>query len=210
MPWSVVPTPADGSSGGQRAWRVPEEHDLVARIRGGDEVAFRTLFLGAYAALCGFIDSYVRDPDVAEELVQEILCAVWERRAVWAPRGDGGVRAYLFASARNRALRYLRHQRLVVRSGAAHAEAGEPLAMAAPAVEGEARVAALELDRAFHAAVDMLPERQRLVATLRWHHQLSHAEIARTLHISVKGVETQLGRAMRTLRARLRVFRHTR
>jgi DNA-directed RNA polymerase specialized sigma24 family protein len=38
---------------------------------------------------------------------------------------------------------------------------------------------------------------------MRWHGGLSYAEIARILGISVKGVENQLGRGLKALRAAL-------
>ena len=53
------------------------------------------------------------------------------------------------------------------------------------------------------AAVESLPERCRLVMHLRWRDQLRHAEIAAIMGISVKGVEMQLTRGLRALRALL-------
>ena len=53
------------------------------------------------------------------------------------------------------------------------------------------------------AAVESLPERCRLVMHLRWRDQLRHAEIAAIMGISVKGVEMQLSRGLRALRALL-------
>jgi RNA polymerase sigma-19 factor, ECF subfamily len=54
-----------------------------------------------------------------------------------------------------------------------------------------------------HAALESLPERCRLVMHLRWRDQLRHAEIASVMGISVKGVEMQLARGLRALRALL-------
>jgi RNA polymerase sigma-70 factor (ECF subfamily) len=64
-------------------------------------------------------------------------------------------------------------------------------------------VQAAELARALGAAVDALPERRRLVVICRWRHQLSYAEIAQVLGISVKTVEVQMGRALAALRTQL-------
>ena len=41
---------------------------------------------------------------------------------------------------------------------------------------------------------------------LRWRHGLRHGEIAQVMGISVKGVENQLGRALKALRATLGDF----
>jgi RNA polymerase sigma-70 factor (ECF subfamily) len=54
-----------------------------------------------------------------------------------------------------------------------------------------------------NAAVESLPERCRLVMHLRWREQMPHAEIAAIMGISVKGVEIQLTRGLKALRALL-------
>lgn len=170
---------------------------LAARIRRGDERAFAELFLEHYASLCEFVDSYVRAPDVAEEVVQAVFLRVWQGRDSWEP--TRGARAYLFAACRNQALDLLRHEQIVART--------------APAVSGmsqwsipklaDADLEAAEIAERLRAAVAELPERRRLVVTLRWQHQLTNLEISRVLGISVKGVEVQFSRALADLRRRL-------
>jgi RNA polymerase sigma-70 factor (ECF subfamily) len=51
--------------------------------------------------------------------------------------------------------------------------------------------------------VQSLPDRCREVFELSRVHGLKYAEIARALGISVKTVEAQMGKALRTLRERL-------
>jgi RNA polymerase sigma-70 factor (ECF subfamily) len=53
------------------------------------------------------------------------------------------------------------------------------------------------------AAMAALPPRLAQVMVMRWSGGLSYAEIANTLGISVKGVENQLGRGLKALRAAL-------
>ena len=57
-----------------------------------------------------------------------------------------------------------------------------------------------ELQQQVNAALESLPERCRLVMHLRWREQLSYAEIAEVMGISVKGVENQLARGLERLR----------
>jgi RNA polymerase sigma-70 factor, ECF subfamily len=177
------------------------EREWVARVRLGDELAVASLFEAYYPALCDFVRSYLRSPESAEDVVQTVFLRIWEHRATWQP--TNGVRAYLFAACRNRALGALKHDRVVARSAAR--VTSELVAGASgrgdPAPDEAAL--ALELARALRVAVDALSERRRTVVILRWQHQMSYAEIASVLGISVKTVEVHIGRALASLRKHL-------
>jgi RNA polymerase sigma-70 factor (family 1) len=173
--------------------------DLVGRIQRGEDAAFAILFRTHYASLCDFVNSLLRAPDVAEEVVQSVFLSVWEHRRSWNPQGDA--RAFLFASCRNRAVDLLRHERIVARTeqqgtamGVGNWSTSQPT---------DAGVEAEELSERLREAVARLPERRRLVVILRWQHQLTNPEIASVLRISVKGVEMQFSRALVDLRRHL-------
>jgi RNA polymerase sigma-70 factor, ECF subfamily len=168
--------------------------DLLERLRAGDARALEELFRQQYEPLCRFAERYLRDRAGSEDLVQDLFAALWARRSRLDIRGS--LRAYLFASVRNRALNVRKHQ-LVERDW----EQDE----AAPEVRVLHRTPRdeRELDARVRGAITNLPERCRAVMQLRWHEQLSYSEIATILGISVKGVEIQLARGLRALRARV-------
>lgn len=186
----------------------PAEDELVARIQAGDAAAFSALFQEHFASLCGLVASYVADPAVAEELVQDLFCALWRQRAEWKPAGR--VRHYLLAAARNRAITHLRHRKVVDQSarrwtGRVGRDDDIPgMGSRVPRPDRDLELA--ELAEACRRAIHALPERRRLAVTLRWQHQMTHAEIAHALGISVKGVEVQLSRAFKSLRKYLGRF----
>ncbi len=60
-----------------------------------------------------------------------------------------------------------------------------------------------EIEVALKTAVSELPERCREVFELSRIHGLKYAEIATVLGISVKTVEAQMGKALRSLRVKL-------
>jgi RNA polymerase sigma-70 factor (ECF subfamily) len=174
-------------------------HAGVARrpSRVRDERMFESLFVEHYASLCEFVDSYVRAPDVAEELVQAVFLRLWESRDSWVPKR--GARAYLFAACRNQALDHLRHEQIVERTAELVTEIGSANVPARADVALEAQ----ELGDQLRAVVGRLPERRRLVVVLRWQHQMTNPEIAHVMGISVKGVEMQFSRALADLRREL-------
>lgn len=186
------------------AVRVPEavttDGDLVARVRVGDERALELVFRAHYAALCDFAARYVREPALAEELVQDLFADLWARRAGW--QVSGSLRAYLYSAVRNRALN-LRKRQAVERDWERDETDSGPIAQYRSPERPDDALERRDTRARLHAALESLPERCRLVMHLRWRDQLRHAEIASIMGISVKGVEMQLSRGLRALRALL-------
>ncbi|MBI4544231.1 MAG: RNA polymerase sigma-70 factor [Gemmatimonadetes bacterium] len=181
--------------------RSPDDTQRIQRLRAGDAAAFEATFREHYLALVRFVRGYVGSSAVAEELVQETFLRLWAARERLDPRGS--LRAYIYQAARNQALNHLRHER-IERSGEARLEREAPAAAAADPPD---RPREEELAAAVAQAVAALPERCRLVFQLSRDHGLSYAEIARALGISVKTVETQMGRALQALRHSLERYR---
>ncbi len=179
-----------------------DEPTLTARVRAGDEAAFETLFRTHYGGLCSIALGYLRSPDAAEDVVQNVFQAIWLHRATWSPTGPVG--AYLRTAVRNEAFNMLRRDRRV-RASAEGESAGER------AESGDGRpddaVLAVELSNAILDAAQRLAPRCRSVFLLKWQRGLTYHEIAERMGISVKTVEMQMTRALRVVRARVAGFR---
>ena len=175
------------------------ELELLARIASGDRGAFEQLFREHYAALVRFGEGLLRSRELAEDTVQEVLLNLWKQRET--VRIDDSVKAYLFRAVRNRALNQIRNER-VRREAVLHIvlESRESTAADAGLVE-------TELEAAVRAAIAELPPRCREVFELSRIRGLKYAEIAEALGISIKTVETQMGRALASLRDQLRSYR---
>ena len=189
-----------------------EEANLVARVRGGDEAAFESLYLAHHDELWRFAYSYVRSLDVAEELVQDVFLSIWGTRATWEVHTR--VRAWMYASVRHLALNYLRHERVVTRTMGAGGHATseteafgsaqfEATTMGVPPVDQQLALEAKEIDEAVVRAIAELPERRRIAMMLRWKHDMSSLEIARVLGTTPEAVRTLLTRARADLTALL-------
>ena len=170
---------------------MTEDEDLRER--------FAVLFRERYPELCHFVLQFVRSRSVAEELVQDLFLRIWERRQSWEKELPS--RSYLYQAARNRALDHLKHERIAERASAYQPDDDE-----APTPDVDQRLDADDLRTALHAAIEQLPDRTRQVFILCKGHGLAYAQIAEALGISVKTVETQMGRAFRILRQRLGKF----
>jgi RNA polymerase sigma-70 factor (ECF subfamily) len=166
-----------------------------------NDQAFEALFRAHYGALCSFALRYVRDRAIAEELVQDLFADLWARRAAWEPR-PGGERAYLLAATRNRALN-LRRRQAIERDWEREEGAADVRELHPRPARADQLLETAELAHQVNAALESLPERCRLVMHLRWREQLSYAQIADVMGISVKGVENQLARGLKVLREKL-------
>ena len=181
---------------------IPAADDaaLLPRLRAGDEAAFDTLFRTWYAPLTRFAARLLGDRARAEEVAQDALFELWNRRDTLTPQGSA--QAWLFQTVRNRSLNVLRHDGIVARA--------EPRVVAAMRSSGDAMqadadiaLAEAELHLAIEQAVASLPPRCREVFLLSRRHGLRQAEIAERLGIGLKAVEANMTRALRELRKQL-------
>ena len=170
--------------------------EWLERIRAGDAAAFEALFRALAPGLCALATRYIGSRAVAEEIVQDLFFDLWTRRAQLEI--GQSLTSYLYVAARHRALNHLRRERQAARFRGLSLLVADERDCASP---GEAELLdALELQE----AIERLPTRCRLVFTLSRNQDMSYGEIASALGLSVKTVETQMGRALRSLRERLR------
>jgi RNA polymerase sigma-70 factor (ECF subfamily) len=174
---------------------VDDDRALLERLRAGDADAFDAIFRAWYAPLVRVATRLTGAPASGEEVVQDVFLELWRRRATLD--ADVAVHAWLLRSTRNRALNVVRHARIVERT------APQLVAAAPHAPRTDADAGARELQDAVDAAVAALPPRCREVFALSRGEGLRYAEIAERLGVTVKAVEAQMGRALRTLRERL-------
>jgi RNA polymerase sigma-70 factor (ECF subfamily) len=172
-----------------------DERDLLHRLKAGDQDAFDAIFRAHYAHLVAFAQGVLRDRPAAEDAAQEVMLEMWRRRNDVTITES--VRAYLLRATRNRALNQLRHANVQKRA--------EPHIASDEAVGaiGASELVAGELKTAIIEAIAELPPGCREVFEMSRGRGLRYAEIASTLGISIKTVESQMGKALKHLRTRL-------
>jgi RNA polymerase sigma-70 factor (ECF subfamily) len=138
--------------------------------------------------------SYEADTQLAEELVQDTLFAIWS--ALPSFRGDASMRTFVAKIATNRAVTHIR--RTLRRARTIELSLDVPASGAGP----EDQVIALDEHTRLLAAVRSLPLAYRQAALLALE-GLACAEVASVLGISVNAVAVRMSRAKDLLRERM-------
>ena len=88
---------------------VPEtrDRDLMSRLRGGDEDAFRGLFHRYAPSAKALAQRVVRQSHLAEEIVQEAFMAVWKDPEAYDDE-RGSVKSWLMGMVHHRAVDLVR------------------------------------------------------------------------------------------------------
>lgn len=173
------------------------EQQWLAALKAGDEGALRRIFDRHYPLLLGDIYRIVPDEDTCQDLAQEIFVELWRKRSELDIHTS--LRAYLRRAAVNKAINYLKTSRRFLSDDSENLNRATDTSAHDIAQKKEQE----SLEAALHAAIEMLPEKCRVVFSLSRFEQLSHREIADRLGISVKTIENQITKAMKMLREAL-------
>jgi RNA polymerase sigma-70 factor (ECF subfamily) len=150
-----------------------------------------------YVPLCQYAQKFVNDRDVAEDIVQDNFVYLWEN---WARLAKiDSVKAYLFAAVKNKSLNYL--QKKYVKNTLHQIEDYQDLMSNIQHPTALELLECLELEAILERALNLLPERCRIIFTMKRFAGKSNKEIAKDLDISVKTVEAQMTIAIRKLSA---------
>lgn len=135
-----------------------------------------------YNALCAFSYKYIRDRDEVEDIIQEVFVSFWEHKKEF--ENMQGIKAYLYTSARNKCLNFLKHRTVIQK-------------------HEKELIAELESDRFFtthvieeetfnvlYGEIRQLPEGSQKIMLLALK-GLKNKEIAEKLQVSENTVKTQ-------------------
>ena len=172
-----------------------DERTALEALRSGDESALGW-FIERYAAWVATIINNMLLPKLtasdAEEAAADVFVSLWRSAARIRPEG---VKAWLGAVARNRALDALRAHKFALPL--------EDDALTLPAPGPDETLTERELAERTRAAVDAMPEPDRGIFLRHYYYGRSVSEIAAALGMNVNTVKTRLRRGRERLRAEL-------
>lgn len=167
---------------------------ILTKIKEGNIKAFEEIFRRYYSPLCWHAAGITGDMESAEEIVEELFYVFWkdrERLQIFQ-----SLKSYLYKAVRNAALQHCEHKdvkeryREYVLAGNAPDDVSDPHRQ----MEYE------ELQGIIRHTLDKLPGRRHRIFEMHRLEGKKYAEIASSLSLSVKTVEAEMTKALRTLK----------
>lgn len=176
-----------------RAPLSTEDKQLAARMAQRDSRAFSALYDLHAPRVFGLCCRMLGRREEAEDALQEIFLALWEKASSYDP-AKGPVIAWVLVIARSRCLDRLRRRSLRQdKEQTIYSEDGDALlALAEPGAPALENLAALERDQEVRRALDMLPAPQRAALEAAYFDGLTQEEIAKKLNEPLGTVKTRM------------------
>lgn len=175
------------------------EYELIQGLQSGKEVVFESIFREYYVRLCNFAYSFLEDKDESEEVVQSTFLSIWEKHDNIDIQVS--IKSYLYRAVHNSCLNRIKHGN--VKSAHRERTKNDSQIFTEDASD---HLISKELEHQIEVAIDSLPPKCGMVFRLSRFENLSYAEIADQMKISVKTVENQMIKALKILRVELKDY----
>jgi RNA polymerase sigma-70 factor (ECF subfamily) len=178
--------------------RAASDDELVQAAAGGDDAAFSELMRRHRQWVCALMRAFVHDPEQAEDLAQEAFCRVYRHAGDYTAQGS--FMPWLKRIAVNLAKDELRKQRKASLVSLTEIEEtlvtdkrSDPMAaLASGAMRDELR-----------AAIQRLPDEQRLALVMHYFGDMSLPDIAWAMQCPVGTIKSRLFYGLRRVRETL-------
>lgn len=199
---SAILRSVDGGARAGSGLADREDRDLLAGMARREEASLRELYRRYGPASFGLALRVTRDRSFAEDVVQEVFLAAWERASVFDD-ARGSVRSWLLTQIHHRAVDRVRRESATRRRNLTLTLPDpdqEPTAPDEHVAEGDWLRRRRE---AVRAALVHLPREQQEALQLAYFEGCTQREIAERVGVPLGTVKSRTITAMRALRAKL-------
>ncbi|APZ45938.1 RNA polymerase sigma-70 factor [Polaribacter reichenbachii] len=160
---------------------------------------YKSLFDKLYTSLCLFSNKYIEDIEVSKDIVQDIFVKIWEHKILFKDKNN--IKSYLYTSVRNKSLDYLKSKRYKNTSHLSTKELEH--------IETETfflrEVVVSESSIIIENAINTLPGKCAQIIRMSIK-ELSNAEIANELSLSINTIKAQKKIAYKRLKPILKEY----
>lgn len=161
------------------------DQELLDQCRLNDERAFNMLFDRYFKRLYTFGYGLVQDEDLSKEIAMDVMLRLWQKKGDLVVENQ--LLPYLFRSIKNAVYNHWRKARIIT----------QPLELFEDSLENsvpaaDSNLVMKELEHSYEDFLNNLPEQRRKIFHLSRNENLSYAEIAERLNLSVHTVRNQM------------------
>jgi len=178
--------------------------ECMLQVKKGDRAAFETLMRKYYPRILNFVYRFLGNRQLSEDLTQEVFMKVYKSARRYRPRSK--FQTWLYTIAKNSCLNQLRRNRgqmVSLDEPITSDERVQKKEISDPHADPAGDFFRKEKKALIQAAINDLPENQRISVILRRYENFSYAEIGATLNVTDKAVKSLLSRAKVNLRNKL-------
>ena len=183
---------------------IPSDEELVQKAQGDDERAFGKLVERYETKVYSLAMKMLRNPEDAEDVLQDTFLRAY--RGIKSFQGNSTFSTWIYRITANSALMRLRKKQLPTVSIDDADERETPINIADWSPGPVEQLLTQETQKAMDEAIEALPPEFKQVFILRDVEELSNAEVAEILDLSVAAVKSRLHRARLKVRNRLAVY----
>jgi RNA polymerase sigma-70 factor (ECF subfamily) len=169
---------------------VITDEELMARTANGDLAAFNDIVLRYQQTAWNLVSRFHNDKSEVQDIAQDAFLRIFQAAPRYRPTASFGT--YLYQVILRLCIDSNRKKRTVASDSVPESECPNP--------NPSQRLIQSERTGAVAAAVQRLPERQRIAIILKEYMDLSYDQIAEILHTTTKSVERLLWRGRAELR----------
>jgi RNA polymerase sigma-70 factor, ECF subfamily len=188
-----------------------EERELLNKLKEKNEDSFRIIIDKYQKMVLNSCYRFVLNKETAEDLTQEVFIEVY--RSINMFRSESKFSTWIYRIAISKSLDYLksrkRKKRFAILKSITENETSKNKFEQIPENENPSLQTLLENEdriKILAAAVDKLPENQKVAFTLSKYDEMSYQDISEILGVSVSSVESLIHRAKVNLRKKLYKF----
>ncbi|HMX29476.1 MAG TPA: sigma-70 family RNA polymerase sigma factor [Blastocatellia bacterium] len=178
----------------QRAETQSQPEQVLAHAKTGDQTAFAELVREHQSMVYSLARYFLRDAAIAEDLAQEVFIHLYQNLA--SIESAAHLKFYLRKVTSHRCIDYARRQK-------SHAAKASVSLDEAPEPASVIEMPDSMLRGTLRRFVSTLPEKPRLVVTLRYQEDLDPTEIAQVLDMPINTVKSHLRRSLAILREKV-------
>ncbi len=179
---------------------------LIQEIKIADKTAFKELYYKYFAALHTYAIKFVNSPEIAEEIVNDLFTAIWNKKLEIDITTS--LKSYLYTAIRNRCISKLRQKKVHFQRIDNEDEYFDESKIILPVSQenGLSSLIANEMEDKLMLAIDKLPNRCKEIFMMSRFKGLKQKEIAKEMNLSINTVEKQISRALQKLRDELKPY----